>query len=323
MQMRWRWPQMRYLQLLAERAEQPARPKRLLVGLDFESFLMSADELRRPPAALDEQQVRLAALAAPGTIRQWQWLKGAVMATVTLDAFTASVSTVAASVSRQGNDLSEAGRTSEWQFRTWVAADGAYKSFEQKLGLSARQLGRVRLSLGDAGEPVRGLRDVRALLAWGQRNGAAVSLVIQPSHASHLLLLDGLGYWPAYEAWKRAVVLEVARAQALGAQAEVWDFGGFEAQFAEPVLPKSRAALQWFWDPVHYSSSLGDLIIASTQGRVDMPQLASQPLTPGSLTTRLAEVREQMARYRQANPALVEDIAKLLPKATTAQLRLP
>ena len=87
--------------------------------------------------------------------------------------------------------------------------------------------------------------------------------------------------------------------------------------------PNSRAPLQWFWDPVHYNSSLGDLMIATTQGRVDIAHLASQALTPESVAARLAEVREQKAGFRQASPALVNHIGLLLPKATAAAHRLP
>ena len=40
-----------------------------------------------------------------------------------------------------------------------------------------------------------------------------VVLFVQPAHADRLEMLDKLGYWDAFERWKRAITLRVARAR--------------------------------------------------------------------------------------------------------------
>lgn len=312
--------QLRYLYLVAGRADQPARPDQVVVGLDFESFLFSTrGAVRRQNAPPDEQQARLAALTAGGGAARWQHLADGAVATLTLDALFSSVATVFASARRAGNDLSDAGATSEWQLATWERSDGAYSLFEQKLALSARQLGGGRFQLGPvlvaaSLDPERVLmKDVTELLNWAQQHSVSVTLMLQPSHGSQLLLLEALGFWPGYERWKRAVMAEVSRAQGQGAKVSLWDFGGFEREFSEPVLPRQATGLQWFWDPVHYKSKLGDRMVATTQGTANAPHLSQEPLTPATLEARLAAVRAGKKAWSDANPQTVNDITRWLP----------
>ena len=309
--------QLRYLYLVAGRLEKPALPQQVFVGLDFESFLFSArGSVRRPPAPPDEQQVRLAAFKAGGAAARWQRLTDGLEATLTLDALFSSVATVAASARGTGNDLSEAGATSEWQLATWQRADGAYRLFEQKLVLSARQLGGGRFQLGprpDASvpDPTRTLmKDVVELMTWAQQHGVSVTLILQPSHASQLLLLEALGFWPDYERWKRAVVAEVSRAQQEGVKVTLWDFGGFEPELGESILPRQTTDLQWFWDPVHYKGKLGDRIIATALGTAGAPRVPMEPLTSATLEARLAQARAGKKVWADANPQTVDDIAR-------------
>lgn len=309
--------QLRYLYLVAGRADQPVRPQHVMVGLDFESFLFSTrGAVRRQNSPPDEQQARLEALTAGGAAARWQRLADGAEATLTLDALFSSVATVLASARAAGNDLSDAGATSEWQLATWERTDGAYRLFEQKLALSAYQLGGGRFQLGpvpgaSSTDPVGALmKDVTELLNWAQKNGVSVTLMLQPSHGSQLLLLEALGFWPDYERWKRAAMAEVSRAQGQGAKVDLWDFGGFEREFSEPVLPRQVTGLQWFWDPVHYKSKLGDRMVATTQGTANAPHLPLDPLTPATLEARLAQVRAGKRAWGDANPQTVNDITR-------------
>jgi hypothetical protein len=306
------WP---YLQLVTTRAQNPVLPQYLWVGLDFEAFLhpakpASVAAAESPPAA-DDQLARVAALRAGGSPAHWQHVKDALAATLTLDALGTTVATVLASYQGEGNNLTAAGGTSEWQLADWTRTDGPYRMFEQKLELLARQVNRAPQYLStEPGSKGSLTRDVDALLSWARQHQTQVQLVIQPSHATHLALLDALGYWGNYEQWKRAITAAVAQAQAAGTQVTLWDFGGFEPEFAEALSASSKTPLKGYWDPNHYSSALGDRMLATVYpvGHRTAVALSAQQLTPANLEARLSQVRADKLAWGQAHPKMARQV---------------
>jgi hypothetical protein len=322
--------QWQILQLVAARAENPVVPQYVWVGLDFESFLhppqaASMAALANPLPA-NEQEARVSALRAGGATAQWQRLKDGVAATFTLDALGSTVNTVWSSQRRQGNDVSDTGRSAEWQMADWTRNDGAYRMFEQKLALWAQQVGQQQQHLGaEPGSTGPLTRDIDELLRWAHQHQIQVQLVLQPSHATHLALFDALSYWDAYEQWKRAITAAVAVAQATGTQVTLWDFGGFEPEFAEALTATTKTPLKGFWDPNHYSSTLGHQLLATTYplaSRAATPAgLALQPLTAANLEARLSKVRADKQAWQQAQPEMAQAVRQWALAGSTSRMQ--
>lgn len=293
-------------------------PKTLVIGLDFESFLYPpASAAVRPAGHAADKPDPADTYAALAHWRQgtptWPVLRDMAAGTLTLDALQDSVLTVAGNLTKTASDLQASGRMSEAQLAQWTRADGAGALFHQKLRIVGTYHSGKKQVLSDTpGGPMRGLSDLDALFALARQHQLAVLLAVQPAHASHLDLLDALGYWPDYERWKQALTQQAAAARSAGIDITLWDFGGYDAFALEPIPADGDRAhtMTWFWDPLHYRTALGAAMIATmTGGANHFP--ANSRLTPGTVTARLSDVRRDRDAYRRANPALQAVAMKL------------
>jgi hypothetical protein len=82
-------------------------------------------------------------------------------------------------------------------------------------------------------------------------------------------LLEGEGLLPDYARWRDAVI-RIARTRAQSQAVSLWDFARVSPYIDEPVPPAGvrSGPLQWFWEPVHYRSELGDLVLDTILGDV-------------------------------------------------------
>ena len=221
-------------------------------------------------------------------------LKDFGAAALSLDAIADSVATIAANRLAGGTDMAPDGHFSEAGFRDTTAADGVAALFAQKNAATTTQFSTPHQVLSDvAGGPIRELQTVRDLLAFAKQHHITVMLAIQPAHASRLNLLTQMGYWPDYERWKRDLTLLVDAERSAGTEVTLWDFGGYEQYAREPIPADGdrKTRLAWFWDPVHYTSALGDLMTGRMLAAPGSPDFGVV-LTPANLEQRLLQVRE-------------------------------
>lgn len=315
---------LQYLRHVVALRKDAAPPERLVVGLDFESALLrppvAAAVPRAAPAeaaakAPDETAERLAMTAEglPNPQRRLRVLRDQAEGLLSLDALFDSISTLRANRSTGRPDMEASGRLSEAQLRQWVQADGVAALFDQKNAITLRSLNKPHRVLGDTPNgPIRSLIGVRRLIGFAKDHRLELILSVQPSHAARLELLDHMGYWSDFERWKRELTALVDAERRAGAQVVLWDFGGYDAQMLEVVpAPGDRAArLQWFWDPVHYTAALGDVMVDRMFGKVPTEGFGAL-LTPATLDARLERVRLDRQRYRDAQPAEIQRVRQL------------
>lgn len=323
---------LRYLDVLLANAPAGATPKRLVVGLDFESFLSRPmpNVSRKVPAtgSAAEQAERLAMLAGgnaqstPGGKVSLRRAKDAASALLTMDALLDSVGTVVSNVRRTGPDFKANGKVSESQLRAWTLAGSPHELFEQKHRLVQRQYQPPRQWLGDTADgPIRGLRHLDLLFNMARQRGLALILIVQPSHVSHHEHLFSLGYWDDFERWKRALTATAASARASGLNVTLMDLGTYDAAFAEPVYRRNQgpSTMRNFWDPVHYSTALGaQLIEIVTSVEPSGPSLGAA-LAPDTVDAWLLKIRQDRLAYRHSHPAEVEETRRLVCGAVACQ----
>ena len=308
---------LRYLKGLIAVRDGVDLPRTLVIGLDFETFLFRPEPptgkgraAAAPPRAgadpfdrsdVFDALVRARSRVLPPLLIVKDW----VDASLTLDALLDSLATVAGNRGGDVLDLSPDGRLSEAQVERWTRSDGVAALFEQKNRATAARLGDVRFVLGDSPAGLmRGQPRLDELTSLARQHGMRVVLLVQPAHASHLELLDRLGYWAEFEAFKRALCAHAAAGRQAGLDFSVWDFGGYEAYAVEPVPARGdrSARLAWFWDPLHYTSKLGSLIITAVTTPGSGPA-ATQQLLPETIEARLSQVRQDRDDYRRAQAA--------------------
>ncbi len=287
-----------YLRHLVAARPVAEAPRTVVVGLDFEAFLYKppAPGVAHPVAVRGEVEQRLLVQddGSANPERAVRRLKDFGAAALSLDAIADSVATIAANRLAGGTDMAPDGHFSEAGFRDTTAADGVAALFAQKNAATTTQFSTPHQVLSDvAGGPIRELQTVRDLLAFAKQHHITVMLAIQPAHASRLNLLTQMGYWPDYERWKRDLTLLVDAERSADTEVTLWDFGGYEQYAREPIPADGdrKTRLAWFWDPVHYTSALGDLMTGRMLAAPGSPDFGVV-LTPANLEQRLLQVRE-------------------------------
>ncbi|HLO95170.1 MAG TPA: hypothetical protein VK195_12710 [Burkholderiaceae bacterium] len=311
--------------MLAGRAPSAPVPDTLVVGLDFENFLVSPKATERPSAATAELEARLMLQpdGQPNPDRTRQVLLDHVAGLLSLDALFDSAQTLVANRRGPQPDLESNGHLSEGRFQQWAQTDGFSTLFNQKNAQALQSLAHRQLG-GVDGAPVALPSRIKPLIEFAALNRMKLVLAIQPSHASRLDMLAHLGYWPAYEHWKRALCAEVAAARESGKDVSLWDFGGYEApmQEAVPAPGDRQSRMRWFWDPVHYNAALGELMVrAMFFAGSAAPEAATSigvPLMPQNLEARLQQVRVDQLRYRSDHAAAAGAIRKQVCSFTKA-----
>ena len=316
---------LKYLRHMMASSPGGANIHTLVVGLDFEAFLFKpavAGPVPVEPVELSEIDERLLVDASgqPNPRRSVRVLTDQAIALLSLDALGDSAATIAASRSLTGADLLPNGKLADTPFRHNMRDDGAMAVFDQKNSQTVAQYAAPHRMLSEAPNgPIRHLHAVREILALAKVHGMTVILAVQPAHVSRLELLDRMGYWDDYERWKRALAALVAGETAAGRAVALWDFGGYEPYAQEEVPAKSarQAMMKWFWDPVHYTSALGDVMLARMFGPSGDAGYGIR-LTPENVEARLAAIRTDRAVFRATNPVETARLAALCGRACPA-----
>ena len=291
----------------------------VVLGLDFEYFLTAASEDR---GAGTEFESRLAVNAdgAPNSGRGLQRARDLFEGTLTLDALLDSAATVLANRQEDSANLARSGDLSEAGLRSEAMQLGSYSLFAQ------RDLRNIRFYSGKIRDD-RAMADIRAIVALCKARGTRLVLFINPVHADMLETFDLLGFWSGFEDWKRQLATVIAAAA--GPQdrglIELWDFSGYDAYSGESVPAAGRAQLKWFWEPSHYTKALGDTILDRIFGGSENGY--GELLTPASVESRLAAVRDARRTYRESHSDDVRRIRDIydssvgLTHPATASLR--
>lgn len=161
--------------------------------------------------------------------------------------------------------------------------------------------------------------ELRALLREAYASGADARILISPSHAWHWQALWQSGLWSRLEEMKRLLVRLNAEEAARGGRDAfpIWDFSGSYGPALEPVPKIAGATMEWFWEPVHYKSSLGDVLLSRIEGAPAEGALADfgVRLDRMDIEAHLLRLRELQQRFAADEPDVVALIAHLAPVA--------
>lgn len=298
-------------------------PTTLIVGLDFEDFLRlpaAPAQPLREPHPLNEMEARLAVGpdGRPNPARGMRVMQDRAQGLLSLDALADSVHTVLNNRLTALSNLEANGHLSEASMRDAARADGFALLFDQKNLETVQRYGKPHRHLSDTPDgPIHKFDVIEDLLAFARQHDIGIVLTIQPSHVSRLELLDQMGYWADYERWKHALAALAARA-GTNQQVTLWDFSGYEEPMREAVPAKGKGEMQWFWDPVHYNSRLGDRIVARLFGAEQSDRFGIL-LTPENVDARIARVRRDREAFRAAMPQEVSHLARLVCGRDTCQ----
>ena len=157
------------------------------------------------------------------------------------------------------------------------------------------------------------LEILRRSLRFAQGKNVHVSIFINPYHAQYLTAIDLAGKWNLLEDWKRRIV-QMAGEEGNGIP--VWDFNDFNELTTEPSPKPGQKGdpLKWFWEPTHYRSTFGNLILkkmlfVACEKSQDY-QLGVR-ITQDNLNLHFQRLRSSLTRFKEENIELVERLQSL------------
>lgn len=135
---------------------------------------------------------------------------------------------------------------------------------------------------------------LHSMLAEARQAGVPVDIAINPVHATQLKALDLADLWPTFERWLADVVDVVAQERAEGSQIRLFSFLDFEPRCDEPVpaAGDTKTEMTYWWESSHFKSTLGGLVLQRLYGQADSTELDfGWELTPDSVPTYIVALR--------------------------------
>lgn len=285
---------------------QATRPLKLaILGIDFRVMNSPADD----SGAFVETRLAVDAQGRPQGNRIAPW--GADMA-ATLLSFNAVAATLDAV--RRHDWIKDSLRRDGF----WAQLDDTYDHSTGFDAYSRNTLNRFAAVLR-GGDAFRGnLEQFRLLVRDAHVHRIDLRIHIPPSHAWHWQALWESGLWPKFEAMKEALVtLNEEEAQRAGRPPfPLWDFSGSEGPALEPVPTDMTEKMTWFWEPVHFKSTLGDRVIDRVMAgeQPEMPPgTIGQSLRAETLGMQLERLRALQHAFGTHNPEVVAHLQSLAP----------
>ncbi len=113
------------------------------------------------------------------------------------------------------------------------------------------------------------IQALQNLLQLADQKGVDLKLFINPYHYSYLHLLSDMGYWHDFKDWKKTLATSLEKD-------DIYDFSILSNYTLEQVeLNRPHQQMKWFWEPAHYKSELGDLMLAVMLSDADNAGLAA------------------------------------------------
>ncbi len=222
------------------------------------------------------------------------------MASLSLDAFRASISTLTQQGSPYAISMDDDGMMRDGLFRGASDREGASALFEQKFPTVFGLLKGIQSQTSahpDA--PIAMIDGLKDMIQLAREKHIALDIGIAPVHGDFLQILDAVGLWPRYLAAKSAITRAVAEAG--GNEVPLWDFIGFDRFSTEPIPAHGDMAhkTQWFWEPNHFKVAIGEKMLETMyHGGTEY----GVRLTPQSLDARLLADTAARDRFYAAAP---------------------
>lgn len=276
-------------------------PKTIVLGVDFLDFLGSSGTPVTPKT--DERRLLVDRDGRANPSRKYQIWRDRLASTLTIDALADSVMTLVNQDAASSATITSLGFNPLREYVVFVARDGYHGLFSQKNAILRKQY--ALYPKPDFAHPslIASYRCLVEIMQIAAKRGIPLVLYIHPYHADYLEMLHDLALWPSFEAWKRVIVAAVERTRtAMPSDIRLVDFSGYDEFSTEPVPPPGdrSSQMQWYWEPAHYKSALGEHILAA----IFRDELNfGRDLTSANIERVLAEIREQRARFVVQNEA--------------------
>jgi hypothetical protein len=314
---------------------QTARPSQVLIGIDFFDFLVDSGTLasNRSAAVRDvsdfEKRLLVTADGSRNETRYVQVVKDHVAALFSFNALIDSLQTVTTQRLADQSNLTALGFNPMDEFRRFVRVDGHHLLFKQVETTYLTSYLRLRPAIDfESRSATAELNQFQALIALCRSANIRLVVYIHPYHAHMLESYRIAGFWPLFEAWKRALV-KILSADASKHSGSIpyalWDFSGYSDITTErvPAASELGKSMRWYWEAGHYRREVGERIISRTMLGGESSGVTGGQfgvlLTERNIEDHLSSIRDGQQRYALTH---AEEIAALESLAQTVRRRL-
>ena len=234
--------------------------KRVFLSIDFVDFLVREED-RSPTTFHDAAATSNLPLLMNGAANpayRWRVVEDRYKALFSLGALASSARTIMGQ-SAAGPDRTESGFNPAQDFARATEIEGAGALFAQKLAsLETRYQAPWSLRYSD-GSLTQDFERLSAFVTIAASRDIEVIVFTNPFHTQFWTLLENKGLSGLHAEWIDLVVTQLSSSQ----QSALWDFSGESVFIREEVPPLGQRSgpLRWFWEPAHYRSELGDLML--------------------------------------------------------------
>lgn len=178
-----------------------------------------------------------------------------------LDTLNDSLTTV---ISQSANSASRTtlGFNPARDYQDIIHYEGAWVLFAQKKAELKNRFYNKGLSIYDAEKWSVELEAIKRTIQLAADKNISLTIFINPYHYTYLETIKNAGYWPKFEQFKSSLTNTVKKYGK--GKVALWDFALYSNYTASPVPTKNTdtQSFLWFWEPAHYKSELGELILA-------------------------------------------------------------
>ena len=305
---------------ILQQAMESGRVKRVLLGLDFQDFLVhpvAAINYESWPSQPFEFETRLTHQAdgSPNTKYTYTWIQDRMTGLFSLDALTDSITTVSSQNDAHADTQLANGFNPARGYLKIITTEGQAVLFSQKNKSVLRRMSDPNLAIYQAGgEWSTEFEILRRFLRRANYLSVDVVLFINPYHAEYLASIQLVGKWPLFNTWKRAI-FQMSREEG---HVPLWDFNTFDGYSTEPspALGDLSNSMRWFWEPAHYRRELGELMLARMLGRecaVGQDRHFGLRLDEHNIQAHLDELAQGLASYRENNVESWQRLQQAMP----------
>ncbi len=297
---------------------------RILHGVDFLDFIRPKDatptnqDAGQPTESAYERRLIVPGLR-PRDMDYWtQRMSDYLNALFSLTTLADSVHTIAAQRNPNASTRTASGFNPANDYLDIIRAEGQHVLFAQKNRELADRLSQEFQLHSDDGTGGDSFTALRRLIDWSKSRDIELVLFINPYHAEYLEGLERSGQWQLFEQWKRLLT-----SMAEDGGVALWDFNTLDAYASEvpPAPGDRRTVLRWFWEPAHYRSDLGDVMLERMLGTTCRAAADRAPfgarLSSGTLTEHMASLRQQMRSRLKHDGSTPTPLNEVLNPATS------
>jgi hypothetical protein len=222
----------------------------LILSLDFRNFIFKYTSIKN----LNDLELRYA-LKEKGIKEKINFYNSILFS---LDALKSSFKTISKQNSLS-NDISPLGTNSAGDYQSVIFSEGLNVLMAHQLKELRKKMLRPYMTYtGQLFSENFGIELLDHFLTSHAKTHVRLSLFINPYHHSYLHILQETGHWESFIAWKT----EMARLADKHSNVEFYDFSLFNQYTNEkPNLTKLGQPMKWFWEPAHYRSEYGEMIL--------------------------------------------------------------